>query len=186
MIIVLLSIKKCGNIFNEFKNPLFFNKLFFKKKDSSLNPKANTVHKRYKSDSKKNNSNSNLSLSKINLNNNTSNNYMKAMIRIRPPLPREIGFRIPFRSISEVSPDNKSIIIYEYLGSSTNELFRQHELISNPSMFQEHHFSFNNIFDQDSTHLKLYIKAGKPCIKTLLVGDNSTIIAYCQTGTGKT
>ena len=156
----------------------------------SSNPKANTAHKRYKSDSKKNNSNSNLSLSKINPNNsninNTSNNNLKVMVRIRPPLPREIEFGIPFRSISEVSQDNKSIIIYEYLGSSTNELFRQHEFISNPSMFQEHHFSFDNIFDQDSTQLELYIKAGKPCINSLLEGYNSTIIAYGQTGTGKT
>ena len=116
----------------------------------------------------------------------TINEYLKVMVRIRPPLPREIEFGIPFRSISEVSSDNKMIIIYEYLGTSTNELFRQHEFIQNPSMFQQHRFTFDYIFDQDSTQLEIYQKAVKPSVQSLFDGYNSTILAYGQTGTGKT
>ena len=111
---------------------------------------------------------------------------MKVMVRIRPPLPREIEFDIPFRSITEVTSDNKMVIIYEYLGSSTDEIFRQHEFIQNPSMFQQHRFTFDHIFDQESTQLEIYLKAAQPSVKSLLEGYNSTILAYGQTGTGKT
>ena len=170
----------------------------------SINNNVSQGHIRFKSDnisSKKSNKKiSDIYLSPLlNYNNKISsicldeqeqtdnnNEYLKVMVRIRPPLPREIEFGIPFRSISEVSSDNKMIIIYEYLGTSTNELFRQHEFIQNPSMFQQHRFTFDYIFDQDSTQLEIYQKAAKPSVKSLFDGYNSTILAYGQTGTGKT
>jgi len=171
-------------------------------KKFSLNSNVNSSHKRYKSENINNknlqkniyllpifshdNELSQLKLTEENNNNNKTNENMKVMIRIRPPLPREIEYGIPFRSISEVSSDNKMITIYEYLGTSTDELFRQHEFIQNPSIFQRHRFTFDHIFDQDSSQLEVYIKAGKPPIKSLLEGYNSTILAYGQTGTGKT
>ena len=108
------------------------------------------------------------------------------MVRIRPPLPREMEFGIPFRSICEVSSDNTMITILEYMGVSTDELERQHELIYNPSIFQHHRFTFDYVFDQDSTQLEVYLKAAKPVVSSILEGYNSTIFAYGQTGTGKT
>ena len=188
----------------------FIEKKSIKNKNTSfINDTRDQIHKRHKSETSHNNkSNKNLSniyfsslLSKnndlisseqtqpnINNNNESSNisKNMKVMVRIRPPLPREIDFDIPFRSISEVTPDNKMIIIYEYLGSSTDEIFRQHEFIQNPSMFQQHRFTFDYIFDQDSTQVEIYLKAAKPSVESLLEGYNSTILAYGQTGTGKT
>ena len=86
---------------------------------------------------------------------------MKVMVRVRPPLPREMEFGIPFRSICEVSSDNTMITILEYMGVSTDELERQHELIHNPSIFQHHRFTFDYVFDQDSTQLEVYLKACK-------------------------
>ena len=114
------------------------------------------------------------------------NDNMKVMVRIRPPLPREMEFGIPFRSICEVSSDNTVITILEYMGVSTDELERQHELIYNPSIFQHHRFTFDYVFDQDSTQLEVYLKAAKPVVSSILEGYNSTIFAYGQTGTGKT
>ena len=89
------------------------------------------------------------------------NDNMKVMVRVRPPLPREMEFGIPFRSICEVSSDNTMITILEYMGVSTDELERQHELIHNPSIFQHHRFTFDYVFDQDSTQLEVYLKACK-------------------------
>ena len=122
----------------------------------------------------------------LNQNNNKINDNMKVMVRIRPPLPREMEFGIPFRSISEVSSDNSMVTILEYMGNSIDELERQHELINNPSIFHHHRFTFDYIFDQDSTQLEVYLKAAKPAVLSLLEGYNSTIFAYGQTGTGKT
>ena len=183
------------------KNETTGNQILEKKnlKNNSLNSNMNSSHKRYKSENINNkNLSKNILLSPIfshdnelsqlilSEENNNINENMKVMVRIRPPLQREIEYGIPFRSISEVSSDNKMITIYEYLGTSTDELFRQHEFIQNPSIFQQHRFTFDHIFDQDSTQLEVYIKAGKPPIKSLLEGYNSTILAYGQTGTGKT
>ena len=134
----------------------------------------------------KNNSSININLNSIiNANLNTYDN-MKVMVRVRPPLPREMEFGIPFRSICEISSDRAMITILEYMGSSTDELERQHELIHNPSIFQHHRFTFDYVFDQDTTQLELYLKAAKPTVLSLLEGYNSTIFAYGQTGTGKT
>ena len=111
---------------------------------------------------------------------------MKVMVRIRPPLPREMEFGIPFRSICEVSPNNTMITIFEYMGGSTDELERQHELIHNPSIFLQHKFFFDYVFDQETTQLEVYLKTAKPLVSSLIEGYNSTIFAYGQTGTGKT
>ena len=177
-----------------------------KNKSNLINDYRNQGHKRYNSETYNKNKASKKSSNKYftslltrtnediineqdqsNISNNSHiNQNMKVMVRIRPPLPREIEFDIPFRSISEVSSDNKMIIIYEYLGSSNNEIFRQHEFIQNPSMFQQHRFTFDYIFDQDSTQVEIYLKAAKPSVQSLLEGYNSTILAYGQTGTGKT
>ena len=118
--------------------------------------------------------------------NNSMNDNMKVMIRVRPPLPREIEFGVPFRSICEVSSNNTEITISEYVGTSTSELERQHELIHKPSLFHLHRFTFDYVFDQDTSQLELYLKGVKPTIISLLEGYNSTIFAYGQTGTGKT
>ena len=121
--------------------------------------------------------------------NNTTKNQsdnMKVMIRVRPPLPRETEIGIPFRSIAEVSENKSSLSLVEYLGTSTDELERQHELIENPSLFQLHRFTFDYVFDIPSTQEFVYNKSAKPAVESVLEGYNSTIFAYGQTGTGKT
>ena len=47
-------------------------------------------------------------------------------------------------------------------------------------------FGFDSVFDENSTQKNVYLKVGKPVIESVLSGYNSTILAYGQTGTGKT
>ena len=49
-----------------------------------------------------------------------------------------------------------------------------------------HHFTFDNAFDIDSSQNDVYIQTAKPAVLSILEGYNSTILAYGQTGTGKT
>ena len=72
------------------------------------------------------------------------------------------------------------------MGASNDELERQHELIHNPSIFQNHKFVFDYGFDQDTTQLELYLIAAKPAVISLLEGYNSAIFSEVQTGSGKT
>ena len=117
--------------------------------------------------------------------NNTSDN-LKVVIRVRPALPREIEENLPFRSIVLLSNESKSINLVEYLGAELYEKERQREWIDNPNLFQLHRFSFDHVFDMDSTQQEVYEITAKPAIISVLEGYNSTVFAYGQTGTGKT
>jgi kinesin family protein 3/17 len=49
-----------------------------------------------------------------------------------------------------------------------------------------HSFVFDHVFDQDSTQEAVYVEAAQPAVRSCLDGYNATILAYGQTGTGKT
>lgn len=49
----------------------------------------------------------------------------KVVIRVRPPLPREINQMYGFSSIVGVSQDSKSVTILEYLGAALNDAERE-------------------------------------------------------------
>ena len=111
--------------------------------------------------------------------------HLKVCIRIRPPLPRETEPNLPFRAITVVH-QNSQISLVEYLGCSYNEIDRQREWVENPNYFQYHRFTFDRIFDIDSTQDEVYAISALPAVESVLSGYNSTIFAYGQTGTGKT
>ena len=111
---------------------------------------------------------------------------LRVAIRIRPPLPRETEPNIPFRSIAIVSSDHKSISLAEYLGAELDELARQREWVEKPQLFQLHRFTFDSIFDMDSSQIDVYNITAKQAVNSVLEGYNSTIFCYGQTGTGKT
>ena len=74
----------------------------------------------------------------------------------------------------------------EYLGSEYEERERQREWVENPNLFQLHRFTFDYVFDLDSTQDEVYNMTAKTPVLSMLEGYNSTIFAYGQTGTGKT
>ncbi len=75
--------------------------------------------------------------------------------------------------------------LVEYLGTDIREK-RQIELAERPNLFQYHRFTFDTVFNPDTTQREVYEQTAKPAIMSLLEGYNSTIFAYGQTGTGKT
>ena len=128
---------------------------------------------------KKNNSNNNN-------NNNSYDDNLKVYIRVRPPLMREKDSSLPFRSVASVSEDKTTISLIEYLGFEFDEALKQKEIIDNPSNFLPHPYTFDHIFDMDSTQEDVYKISAVPAVESLISGFNSTIFAYGQTGTGKT
>lgn len=52
--------------------------------------------------------------------------------------------------------------------------------------FDRKTFTFDAVFDQNSTQKLIYSKVGEPVVSSILQGYNGTIFAYGQTGTGKT
>uniref|UniRef100_A0A1A9VJ47 Kinesin-like protein n=1 Tax=Glossina austeni TaxID=7395 RepID=A0A1A9VJ47_GLOAU len=47
-------------------------------------------------------------------------------------------------------------------------------------------YYFDNVFDGESNQLDLYVDTARPIVEKVLEGYNGTILAYGQTGTGKT
>ena len=118
--------------------------------------------------------------------NSSYDDNLKVYIRVRPPLMREKDSSLPFRSIASVSEDKRTISLIEYLGIEFDEASKQKEFVDNPNHFLPHPYTFDHIFDMDSTQEDVYQIAAVPAVESLEDGYNSTIFAYGQTGTGKT
>ncbi len=58
--------------------------------------------------------------------------------------------------------------------------------IDNPHNYAKHQFTFDQVFDYDSTQEEVYEKTARISVCSALEGYNATILAYGQTGTGKT
>ena len=125
-------------------------------------------------------------IKKYNLNNYSYDDNLKVYIRVRPPLMNEKDSSLPFRSVASVSDDKTTISLIEYLGFEFEEASKQKEIIDNPNLFLPHPYTFDHIFDMDSTQKDVYQIAAVPAVESLISGYNSTIFAYGQTGTGKT
>ena len=109
----------------------------------------------------------------------------KVVIRVRPLMQREAINSI-FVSAVDVSPDHRIINIYEYFNL---ELVAPEEVegyIENQENYQTHQFCFDHVYDENSTQVELYENTARQAVKSSLEGYNASIIAYGQTGTGKT
>ena len=51
---------------------------------------------------------------------------------------------------------------------------------------EEHHFTFDQVFDEDISNEEFYIQTVQPLVSALLMGTKVTCFAYGQTGSGKT
>lgn len=112
---------------------------------------------------------------------NESENF-KVVIRVRPPLARELsGFR-PYSCTSLVDSSAKFITVSENLASMGSN-----GMISSDGMlYSTYRFTFDHVYDQHATQDNVYNQSAKAVVLSTLQGYNAAIIAYGQTGTGKT
>ena len=61
-----------------------------------------------------------------------------------------------------------------------------HISINSKKDSEKKHFTFDHVFDHDSNQKFVYSTIAKPVVDSVLQGYNGTILAYGQTGTGKT
>lgn len=73
-----------------------------------------------------------------------------------------------------------------YMGNEVDEMLRQRDMRENPQTCQRHTFKFDYVYDQDSTQDFVYENTAKHTVMSALEGYNATLLAYGQTGTGKT
>ncbi|GFR42885.1 hypothetical protein Agub_g3877, partial [Astrephomene gubernaculifera] len=115
----------------------------------------------------------------------TSENF-KVVVRIRPPLPRELrgtGLRA-YQCTTAVEPGDRNIILSENLLAAVNQ--QGSLMVDAGALYNTYRFTFDYVYDQHSPQDRVYRQSAQQVVLSILQGYNAAIIAYGQTGTGKT
>ena len=105
------------------------------------------------------------------------------MIRVRPPLPRELSGEVPFRNVIAVDDREQCITISENIDAVVDS---DGNVLANPGPYTTYSFTFDYVYDQYSNQEKVYETTARNVVDSALQGYNATIFAYGQTGAGKT
>ncbi len=103
------------------------------------------------------------------------NKNFKVVIRVRPPLPRELsGDSGPFENVVRVDPTERQITFSENLSAAEEDGGAS-------APFATHTFTFDHVYDQNCDQRKVYETTAKAVVDSSLQGYNATIFAYGQT-----
>lgn len=107
---------------------------------------------------------------------NTRENFRVA-VRVRPPLPRELhGYR-PFVNVVQIAPEHaNTITLCDALDTEDGR----------GAVYSRQSYTFDRVYGADTTQEELYELSARPAVLSVLEGYNATLMAYGQTGTGKT
>jgi hypothetical protein len=129
----------------------------------------------------------------------------KVVVRIRPPLPRELdGMRMTnaagggggggvYRDIVRTEERNRAVTICESgvpskdgSSNSTTQADGSTMTTGNSSggVYATHKFTFDYVYDQDAQQVDVYRNTAREAVMSTLQGYNATLLAYGQTGTG--
>ncbi|CAM9760071.1 unnamed protein product [Ectocarpus fasciculatus] len=111
-----------------------------------------------------------------------SHNF-KVVIRVRPPLPREVEGERMFQNIVSVDKEEHVITISENLNAVLDD---DGSVVSAGGPYSTHAFTFDHVYDVSASQRKVYDTTAMEVVDSSLQGYNATVFAYGQTGTGKT
>ncbi|XP_067000347.1 kinesin-like protein KIF3A [Anabrus simplex] len=94
---------------------------------------------------------------------------VRVVVRVRPLSEKET--EAGFRLITKVDSVNGTVAVENPQAADGEP----------PKMF-----TFDSVFDMDSRQMDVYNETARPIVDQVLMGYNGTILAYGQTGTGKT
>ena len=116
---------------------------------------------------------------------------LRVIVRVRPLMQRE-ALNGVFVSTADVGPDGKSISLYEYFNLELVPPERVEQYIEDPESYQTHTFTFDRVYDESASQEEIYETTAQSAVFSALEvraahqGYNATLLAYGQTGTGKT
>lgn len=91
-----------------------------------------------------------------------------------------------FVSSVEVDSNNLVVNAFEYYNLEAIEPEDLEEYVSESENFNVHQFSFDHVFGSSTKQKQIFEEMGMPVVNNVLRGFNGSILAYGQTGTGKT
>ena len=99
--------------------------------------------------------------------------HFQVVVRVRPPLPRELQGSSSFQNIAQVQEGSR-LLISEHFHTEAHGMY--------PS--NTHHFTFDQVYGPDGTQREVYEGTAQHVVASALLGYNATLFAYGQTGTG--
>ena len=100
---------------------------------------------------------------------------------MRPPLPRELNGDKRFQNIARIEND-RSITLSENLPALDDPRVDE----ATAGNFSSYTFTFDHVYSEHSNQSDVYNNTAREAVLSSLSGYNASIIAYGQTGTGKT
>lgn len=108
---------------------------------------------------------------------------LQVVIRIRPPLPREVAGDVKFKNVLAVNDSEQCLTVSENIEEVVDN---DGNLLANPGPHNIYSYTFDQVYDQYSTQEAVYETTARAVVDSALQGYNATIFAYGQTGAGKT
>lgn len=105
---------------------------------------------------------------------------LQVVVRVRPPLPRELqGFR-PYEPATLADPSRRAITLSENLRAAANAN------VENGVVYNTYRFAFDRVYAPDTPQEEVYTDCARGAVSNVLQGYNASIVAFGQTGAGKT
>lgn len=135
----------------------------------------------------------------------SSSSRVEVMIRIRPALRRELEGGVAYQKAIVRTNQGKTCVASESVERTLGRRMMMGDVVSDggdvrmsglmledgdfdsaSTRFKSHEFEFDAVYDETSTQEEVYERSAKPAVLNALRGYNATVLAYGQTGTGKT
>ncbi|ESL05790.1 kinesin [Trypanosoma rangeli SC58] len=105
-----------------------------------------------------------------------SESNFKVVIRVRPPVQRELNGYRPYVEVVGIANDRRSITLCETLDTEDGR----------GGVYSRQTFTFDYVYGKQTLQCEVYERSAQPAVFSVMQGYNATLMAYGQTGTGKT
>lgn len=101
----------------------------------------------------------------------------RVAVRVRPPLHRELNGYRPFVDVVQLVPEHaNTITLCDALDTEDGR----------GAVYSRQSYTFDRVYAAGTTQEAVYERSARPAVLSVLEGYNATLMAYGQTGTGKT
>lgn len=124
-----------------------------------------------------------------------SNPSRQVVVRVRPPVPREAAGIRGYQPALGVSPCARSLVLSEdpavAAAAGGQDDGHRHDAPSASDaaaalVASTYRFAFDEVYPPSASQAHVYAAAAAPAVAAVLAGYNAAVIAYGQTGAGKT
>jgi kinesin family protein 3/17 len=106
---------------------------------------------------------------------------IRVVVRVRPPLDRELAAAAPpYAPAVAVDASRRGLLLSENLRAAAAGG------VEDGALYDSHRFAFDRVFAPEESQAEVYAGAAAAAVAGVLAGVNASIIAYGQTGAGKT